>query len=343
MSSPEPIQSPVGALEAARRESQQAAYKQLSATLKELDRLDVPVLDDSLLQALGIRKLPDIDVDEHAPFDPEPLFFRPYPLDEEENLPEFVNDALQEGWYDTDLQWKKPCTKSYCPGALISHGRHCSCGRYLWAKSMAGQFDDGIMGKTKWRYTSALSDDRDMYLEEDISHSFTRSRGRGRDRGWKLLGTYGTPGFYMQFSTFDELDMSKPHIGVAVCDSSTSSVATLASEVAAAITVLKFRYRRGEFVDFHTIPIIIYSFHHDESARITQAHWDDKGLVIRHSRLLDLRGDEPTRDAYLLIRWMANKPVGETAYHAMQETNSLGNGEKPRPDCATRWDISVGA
>lgn len=96
-----------------------------------------------------------------------------------------------------------------------------------------------------------------MYLEEDISHSFTRSRGRGRDRGWKLLGTYGTPGFYMQFSTFDELDMSKPHIGVAVCDSSTSSVATLASEVAAAITVLKFRYRRGEFVDFHTIPVSV--------------------------------------------------------------------------------------
>lgn len=153
MSSPEPVQSSVGAVEAARRESQQAAYKQLSATLKELDRLDVPVLEDSHLQALGIRKLPDIDVDEHAPFDPEPLFFRPYPLDEEEDLPEFVNNALQQGWYDTDLQWKESCTKSYCPGELISHGRHCSCGRYLWANSMAGQFDDGIMGKTEWRHT----------------------------------------------------------------------------------------------------------------------------------------------------------------------------------------------
>lgn len=65
--------------------------------------------------------------------------------------------------------------------------------------------------------------------------------------------------------------------------------------------------------------------------------------MIRHSRLLDLRGDEPTRDAYLLIKWMANKPVGETAYRVLQGTNSLGNGEKATPDCATRWDISVGA
>lgn len=93
----------------------------------------------------------------------------------------------------------------------------------------------------------------------------------------------------------------------------------------------------------NALQIIIYSFHHDESARITQAYWDDKGLVIRHSRLLDLRGDQPTRDAYLLIRWMANKPVGETAYHVMQEPNRICNGEKPRPDCATRRDISVGA
>lgn len=89
--------------------------------------------------------------------------------------------------------------------------------------------------------------------------------------------------------------------------------------------------------------VIVYSFHHDESARITQAYWDDSGLVIRHSRLLDLRGDEPTRDAYLLIRWLANKPVGETAFQVPQESKTLGNGERPRPDCATRWDISVGA
>lgn len=199
-----------------------------------------------------------------------------------------------------------------------------------------------------------------MYIEEDVSHSFCRN--------YELVGEYGSSGFYQLWSSRRQRDMSKPHIGVAVCDSERSSVATLASEVAAAITVLKYRYRRGDFVNFHTIPVssvsiltcvffhprlehgrtngqqvIVYSFHHDESARITQAYWDDGGLVIRHSRLLDLRGDEPTRDAYLLIKWLANKPVGETAYQVPQESNPVGNGEKPRPDCATRWDISVGA
>lgn len=90
-----------------------------------------------------------------------------------------------------------------------------------------------------------------MYIEEHVSHSFCRNW----DRGWDLLGSYGTPGFYRLVSTPWEDDISKPHIGVAVCDSSRSSVDTLASEVAAAITVLKFRYRRGDFVNFHTLPV----------------------------------------------------------------------------------------
>lgn len=152
MSSPAPIQSPVCDIESARRESQKAAYKQLHATLKKLDRLDIPVLEDSHLQSLGVRKLPDIDVDEHAPVDSEPLFFHPFPLDRKEDLPGFVNDMVLHGEYDSDRQWKKPCTESYCPGELISHSHHCSCSRYLWANSMAGDLGDGILGMTKWRW-----------------------------------------------------------------------------------------------------------------------------------------------------------------------------------------------
>ncbi|KAL2289347.1 hypothetical protein FJTKL_02349 [Diaporthe vaccinii] len=337
MSSPESVQSPVEALETARRESQQAAYKQLHATLRELDRLDVPVLDDSHLQDLGILKLPDIDVDEHAPFDPEPLFFRPYPLDGVEDLPGLVKGAIKEDFLcDTLQRWKKPCAESYCPGDLMCQNMHCSCSRYKWAHYMSGAFGDGILGKTKWQYLNSLSEDDDMYTEETVSHSFFRDD--------ELLGAYCSTGFYDLWSRNRlEPELSKPHLGVVVCDSSRSTLDTLASEVAAAITVLKFRFRGGDFVNFHTIPVIVYTFHHDESARITQAHWDGHGLVIRQSRLLDLRGDQPTSDAYVFIRWLANKPVGETAYQVPQDTNSLGNGEKPRPDCATRWDISVGA
>lgn len=151
---PEPIRSPVGALETARRESQQAAYKQLHATLQELDRLDVPVLEDSHLHALGIRKLPDIDVDEYAPFDPEPLFFSPYPLNGAEDVSGLVTDALnEEPTYNIGTRpWKKPCEKAYCPGDCIGLDRHCSCSRYQWVYEMAGAYENGLLGKTKWQY-----------------------------------------------------------------------------------------------------------------------------------------------------------------------------------------------
>lgn len=52
----------------------------------------------------------------------------------------------------------------------------------------------------------------------------------------------------------------------------------------------------------------------ETNARITQAHFDAKTntLVVRQSRILDLKGKKPTPDAYLLLRWMMNLPVGET-------------------------------
>lgn len=45
-------------------------------------------------------------------------------------------------------------------------------------------------------------------------------------------------------------------------------------------------------------------------------HFDAKinKLVLHQSRQLDLRAPEPNADAYLLVRWMANRPVGETEY-----------------------------
>lgn len=103
------------------------------------------------------------------------------------------------------------------------------------------------------RYSS-LSEDDDMYTEETVSHSFFRDD--------ELLGAYCSTGFYDLWSrNRREPELSKPHLGVVVCDSSRSTLDTLASEVAAAITVLKFRFRGGDFVNFHTIPVSPLSFH----------------------------------------------------------------------------------
>lgn len=45
---------------------------------------------------------------------------------------------------------------------------------------------------------------------------------------------------------------------------------------------------------------------------INQFHSDGQALVLRQSRLLNFRSDEPTTDAYHMVRWMANWLVGDT-------------------------------
>lgn len=36
--------------------------------------------------------------------------------------------------------------------------------------------------------------------------------------------------------------------------------------------------------------------------------------MLRQSRLLNFRSDEPTTDASHMVRWMANCPMGETRF-----------------------------
>lgn len=67
------------------------------------------------------------------------------------------------------------------------------------------------------------------------------------------------------------------------------------------------------------IQAIVFSFQHDRFGRVTQFHFDGRSLVLRQSRLLNFRSDEPTTDAYHMIRWMANRPMGETRFRETAE------------------------
>lgn len=140
----------VASIETSRRESQRVAFKLLAVTKLDIDELEVPSLSDSHLERLNIRKLPEIDVDETAPFDPEPLFFRPFPLDGIDDLPKFMHGALHEGFADTSDEWKKPCEEPWCPGFGNSSGFDCSSKRFKWIHATAGRYWDGILGKTRW-------------------------------------------------------------------------------------------------------------------------------------------------------------------------------------------------
>lgn len=77
----------------------------------------------------------------------------------------------------------------------------------------------------------------------------------------------------------------------------------------------------------------MFSFQHDKCGRVSQFHFDGQSLVVRQSRLLDFRSDEPTTDAYHMMRWMANRPMGQTMAReapeeSMEEDGLLGDADR---------------
>ncbi|KAK4033340.1 hypothetical protein C8A01DRAFT_19695 [Parachaetomium inaequale] len=126
----------------------------------------------------------------------------------------------------------------------------------------------------------------------------------------------------------EELSTDTPHIGGTVVDSTEAEEGdVLRCEVAAAVGLLKHQFRRGDFCKHHTLPAIVFSFQHDSLGRVSQFHFDGRALVLRQSRLLNFRSDEPTTDAYHMIRWMANRPMGETRFQqlAAEEGEDAGH------------------
>ncbi|KAK3900006.1 hypothetical protein C8A05DRAFT_17636 [Staphylotrichum tortipilum] len=120
----------------------------------------------------------------------------------------------------------------------------------------------------------------------------------------------------------------KPHTGAAVVDAAEPGEGeVLRSEVAAGIGLLNLPVHRWDFRQHHTLPALVFSFHHDRTGRITQFHFDcgSMSLTMRQSRLLDFWSHEPTMDAYHMMRWMANRPIGDTEYGtAEDEAGDLG-------------------
>lgn len=109
----------------------------------------------------------------------------------------------------------------------------------------------------------------------------------------------------------------KPHAVCFMLDSSIPSEDIAArSEVEAAVKMMEFQHQRACFTNHHTKPILVCTQFDNQVARLTQAHFDTKvGIVIiRQSRLLEMRGPETPPDAWLLLRWMASSPVGPTQY-----------------------------
>ncbi|KAL2258504.1 hypothetical protein VTK26DRAFT_8169 [Humicola hyalothermophila] len=115
---------------------------------------------------------------------------------------------------------------------------------------------------------------------------------------------------------------NKPHMAIMMYDASVAPEGkVLRSELDAAVTLIREQLRSGRFTDHHTKPVLVYTFQWETHARITQVHLDAKlnKLVVRQSRLLDVKGKEPPPDAYILLRWLLNSPVGPTKHEQIKE------------------------
>ncbi|KAH6622978.1 hypothetical protein F5144DRAFT_595236 [Chaetomium tenue] len=84
-----------------------------------------------------------------------------------------------------------------------------------------------------------------------------------------------------------------------------------------------------------------HSDEHDKFGRVTQFHFDGRSLVLRQSRLLNFRSDEPTVDAYHMIRWMANRPMGETRFRNAAEDGPEEPGRQDIDKSSGRLPVEV--
>ncbi|KAI3393140.1 hypothetical protein diail_4708 [Diaporthe ilicicola] len=137
------------ALEDARKERREEESVQLYELLMHIwelvDDSREPALTDEQLKALSIRKGAPLDVDQDAPFDPEPLFFPPLPIEEGQDVRSVMLDAVSKFGLS---RWHANCTRTDCQ--LL----RCAEWRYHWVLSLVGGLDYfpgfGLLGKSKW-------------------------------------------------------------------------------------------------------------------------------------------------------------------------------------------------
>ncbi|KAK4187377.1 hypothetical protein QBC35DRAFT_498878 [Podospora australis] len=84
-------------------------------------------------------------------------------------------------------------------------------------------------------------------------------------------------------------------------------------DITTAMAFLRWQFHRKHFRKHHTLPSLVFSFQHDKYCRITQFHFKRQRLILRPSRRLNLATNEPTDEAYHILRWLMTNPVGDTA------------------------------
>ncbi|KAM3466946.1 hypothetical protein MY5147_008912 [Beauveria neobassiana] len=122
---------------------------------------------------------------------------------------------------------------------------------------------------------------------------------------------------YGKWVQFAPVASELPHAVCLVVDSGTpEDDMILLSEAEQAAALVEFQLKDSGYINHHTKPVLVATIMRNQTARLTQAYFDGKQnmLVLRQSRTLDLSGRLPSPDAWLLLRWIASQPIGETRY-----------------------------
>ncbi|KAK4129889.1 hypothetical protein BT67DRAFT_446234 [Trichocladium antarcticum] len=278
-----------------RRRLERTQYRMLKTLWQHLDFHSPDTLDDAALNDLGVVRGADLDVDNPSPLDFEPRFFAPCHGE---------ISGLEEELETWGPHWRPSQDK---PERLRDDEWIRNAG-YTYAEMRLEWFDNVFLG-LGMEYEGEIHP-INIYKgvnQEDMS--FGSPIGDCRDNG----GLYLT-GYYKVPTAADT-----PHLGITMLNPTVAPEGKmLESELKAAVACLWEQTRSKQFTDHHTKPVIVFTFQSETHARITQAHLDSNTneIIVRQSRQFELIGGprEPPADAYLLIRWLLNSPIGATKY-----------------------------
>ncbi|KAM3491146.1 hypothetical protein MY3957_005552 [Beauveria namnaoensis] len=276
---------------AAIQQLQLEKMKQLREALRDID---VPTLKKDALGELSIALGTQLNVDgvPNSPSEISSTFFAPcdWPL-----------ETLQsETWH---VQWS-------------------------WTDWSRKTIDTAILllvpdCRAEWFYQSLLSLSRrapdlwDSYYTpgyiREATGLYLPMRDFCRDP-WSWDAYHTSYGKWVQFAP---VASELPHAVCLVVDSGTpEDDMILLSEAEQAAALVEFQLKDSGYINHHTKPVLVATIMRNQTARLTQAYFDSKQnmLVLRQSRTLDLSGRLPSPDAWLLLRWIASQPIGETRY-----------------------------
>ncbi|KAL1865941.1 hypothetical protein VTK73DRAFT_4947 [Phialemonium thermophilum] len=294
-----------------RREMEEAQRDHLGLIYEFIEDHNRPVIGDEELASLGVMKSTKLEIDDPAPIDLEPRYFHPC-YDDTRGIEE-VGDECRLIWGET-LDKGKGVDPEWVPNVAYRNPQYRA--KWFWAcydtLSYCYDEDDGTQ-----------SGGYNVPYLEDFEYP---DRETGRQE------------MYVSHSVFTARCEDRPHTAILMCDASVAPEdKMLLSELEASVALLRYQLAGGRFTDHHTKPVLVYTIQWETHGRITQAHYDAKinKLVIRQSRILNLSGLAPTSDAYILLRWMMNEPVGETEYkHSEPEEGS--DAGLPNNSCGPR-------